>query len=788
MQVSNASKLQYLEALAQWRLAARVRREVAAFLRGLALLVPTNLLAIFDENELEVECAPCGRLGRVVRCGEVWGDRMLVVGQDESDKGPVDLNISDILDAICIADPAFDVPSVSGMPRPAHAAPAMPAVPAAPAAPTMPAHGHPAALAPAAAPTVRIVEQPASKALRFRYECEGRSAGSIPGVNSTSERKTYPTIEISGCNGNAIVVVSCVTKDHPYKPHPHNLVGRERCERGVCTVKAELSGDSTLVSFSNLGIQCVKRKDVDAALRTREELRVDPFKTGFSHRAQPQSIDLNAVRLCFQVFVTGERGKVRLALAPVVSDVIYDKKAMSDLHIARVSHCAGPAGGRMTMILLCEKVTGQDTAVVFFEKANEEVVWEAAATNVHVHKQAAIAFDIPPYRDPAPHDNVKVYLQLKRVTDNARSNAVDFEYTATPGTARKPLPDLAPYAALLRRKPDTNNNRPPPPTETAPLDPLAHHTHTPHHTDTTNTTDTDPVSSTSADTDLEDFDDAGTYTSLQLAFRNPLPIAEPPAPDPDPPPYEDVHVQTFRGPIIEFTTLKRDNDDERAPPLPPKRVRKTADSLRASQTSVDSILRPGRQLPLARPPPPTHLTVARSEPALPPAPKKRSFFSRLFRRKEKSPAPSIKSAAEGKRETRGGGKAAGRSVSSVSGQRPARFRSAVSAGSLKDNASGGGLSYADSVTHISLHADPDEVSQSSLRRSGPIPPADGTILVAESVLALDASAFRKLRDDLDLTDAEHYALYMAVAPHATASEFDDTSCYYSPVDANNFHN
>ncbi|KPJ06840.1 Embryonic polarity protein dorsal [Papilio machaon] len=787
---------------------------------------------------------------RRMRCQSVGTRRLenrtLVVGQDESDKGPVDLNISDILDAICIADPAFDAPSVSGMPRPAHAAPTMPAAPAAPAMPTMPAHGHPTALAPAAAPTVRIVEQPASKALRFRYECEGRSAGSIPGVNSTSERKTYPTIEISGCSGNAIVVVSCVTKDHPYKPHPHNLVGRERCERGVCTVKAELSGDSTLVSFSNLGIQCVKRKDVDAALRTREELRVDPFKTGFSHRAQPQSIDLNAVRLCFQVFVTGERGKVRLALAPVVSDIIYDKKAMSDLHIARVSHCTGPAGGRMTMILLCEKVTGQDTAVVFFEKENEEVVWEAAATNVHVHKQAAIAFDIPPYRDPAPRDNVKVYLQLKRVTDNARSNAVNFEYIAPPGTARKPLPDLAPYAALLRHKSDTNNNRPPPPP------PLAHDTHALHHTDTTDNTDTDldPVSSTSgdvdpqpdpqhndhsavngdiadvvdspekslddlldqvaeldeiysenrtrletagttrdADTDLEDFDDAGTYTSLQLAFRNPLPIAEPPAPEPDPPPYEDVHVQTYRGPIIEFTTLKRDTDDERAPPLPPKRVRKTADSLRASQTSVDSILRPGRRLPLAPPAPATpaaRLTVAHSEPALPPAPKKRSFLSRLFRRKEKSPAPSVKSAAEG-----GRGKPAGRSVSSVSGQRPARFRSATSHHSLRDNASAGGLSYADSVTHISLHADPDEVSQSSLRRSGPLPPADGTILVAESVLALDASAFRKLRDDLDLTDAEHYALYMAVAPHATASEFDDTSCYYSPVDissSSNLHN
>lgn len=66
-------------------------------------------------------------------------------------------------------------------------------------------------------PYVKITEQPAGKALRFRYECEGRSAGSIPGVNSTPENKTYPTIEIVGYKGRAVVVVSCVTKDPPYR-------------------------------------------------------------------------------------------------------------------------------------------------------------------------------------------------------------------------------------------------------------------------------------------------------------------------------------------------------------------------------------------------------------------------------------------------------------------------------------------------------------------------------------------------------------------------------------------
>jgi Rel/ankyrin family protein len=69
----------------------------------------------------------------------------------------------------------------------------------------------------AMAPYVIIEEQPAPKALRFRYECEGRSAGAIPGSNSTTENKTYPTIKVMNYTGRAVVVVSCVTKDFPYK-------------------------------------------------------------------------------------------------------------------------------------------------------------------------------------------------------------------------------------------------------------------------------------------------------------------------------------------------------------------------------------------------------------------------------------------------------------------------------------------------------------------------------------------------------------------------------------------
>ena len=47
---------------------------------------------------------------------------------------------------------------------------------------------------------------------------------------------------------------------------------------------------------------------------------------GFSHKTSPQNIDLNCVRLAFQVFLEGnEKGAFTFALKPVVSDPIYDR-------------------------------------------------------------------------------------------------------------------------------------------------------------------------------------------------------------------------------------------------------------------------------------------------------------------------------------------------------------------------------------------------------------------------------------------------------------------------------
>ncbi|XP_026732895.1 transcription factor p65-like [Trichoplusia ni] len=326
------------------------------------------------------------------------GESAITIGTAENEE---QLNISDVFEAITLADPTFGAGAGAGIDD---------------------------SMARRDQPYVEIVEQPASKALRFRYECEGRSAGSIPGVNSTTDNKTYPTIKICGYTGQVVIVVSCVTKDEPYRAHPHNLVGRERCERGVCTIPLRITEDSCEHQFKNLGIQCVKRRDIADALTVREKLRVDPFRKNFDHKNHPQSIDLNAVRLCFQVFLPDESGRLRRPLAPVVSDVIYDKKAMSDLHIMRSSHCSGPARGGTQVILLCEKVTREDIEVVFYQEENGHVVWEEMAIRILVHKQVAIAFETPAYRFPNITDHVNVHFQLKRMSDNARSNSLPFEY------------------------------------------------------------------------------------------------------------------------------------------------------------------------------------------------------------------------------------------------------------------------------------------------------------------------------------------------------------------------
>ena len=129
-------------------------------------------------------------------------------------------------------------------------------------------------------PYIVIIEQP-SKSLRFRYVCEGRP-GTIPGASSTPENKTSFAVQIHGYQGRLVVIVSCVTKDPPYRQHPHQLVGHN-CKYGVCSFEQEVTATNSTITFPKLAVQCVKKADVKESLRVREEKNIDPFESTFSH-------------------------------------------------------------------------------------------------------------------------------------------------------------------------------------------------------------------------------------------------------------------------------------------------------------------------------------------------------------------------------------------------------------------------------------------------------------------------------------------------------------------------
>jgi Rel/ankyrin family protein len=367
--------------------------------------------------------------------------------------------------------------------------------------------------------------------------------------------------------------------------------------------------------------------------------------------------------------------------------------------------------------------------------------------------------------------------------------------------------------------------------------------------------------------DVDDnFDDAATYTSLQRAFKHPIQMAIAP---PIPPRVNELPPPIIINPIIiDNSSLKRESkEDEKLPPLPPKRAKKLPELsngdkentnnenevINSRRNSTRSLTpRPQSQIvimksterlsPSAKKLPPTKPNNNNNCNTLPKQ-KKPGFFSKLFsRKKSKSDVNSNSSlndlnrdeitAADGDdlddqsssmnhfdpndpnresiRSTRSlkplsnnkSGKPVARSQSSVSGKRPPNLSPDVIHIPLKgDSFNSLPLRSTGSGTHLSLPGNDtyerastaslhpiDRKTMSALQLAD-VPLQDGdlgliAIADAQSLKNLCEGEYGiKLDPSVDLTEAEHYALYTSLAPHATASEFDENSCYYQPVEA-----
>lgn len=335
-----------------------------------------------------------------------------------------------------------------------------------------------------------------------------------------------------------------------------------------------------------------------------------------------------------------------------------------------------------------------------------------------------------------------------------------------------------------------------------------------------------------------DFDDTATYTSLQRAFKNPIKFndVEPRSYDLH---YDDVEpILNPMAPIIDISPLKRNDEaveEEKLPPLPPKRLRK----LTAENTEYNANMLPPspqkdpnllsdepsiiiKRSPDSRSPASSTNNSTQSSPQ-----KKPGFFSRIFRRKSKAEADlnggtdaksSPNLASEPSFNDFNGfdrnrltaqscrmplsptkkGKPVGRSVSSISGKRPHLAADVVHiplkglcSDSMAMRSGSGNILMADHYSSdFTLSNNLDRKTVSALQLAD-IPLQDGNM---ELVAIADAQSLRnlcegqygvKLDADVDLSEAEHFALYTSMPSDmadGTQTEFERNPAFYASVD------
>ncbi|XP_054997664.1 nuclear factor NF-kappa-B p105 subunit isoform X2 [Sorex araneus] len=308
-------------------------------------------------------------------------------------------------------------------------------------------------------PYLQILEQPKQRGFRFRYVCEGPSHGGLPGASSEKNKKSYPQVKICNYVGPAKVIVQLVTNGKSVHLHAHSLVGKH-CEDGVCTVAA--GPKDMVVGFANLGILHVTKKKVFETLEARmSEACIRGYNPGLlvhpdlaylqaegagdrrltdsekevirqAALQQTKEMDLSVVRLMFTAFLPDSTGSFTRRLEPVVSDAIYDSKApnASNLKIVRMDRTAGCVTGGEEIYLLCDKVQKDDIQIRFYEEQENGGVWEGFGdfSPTDVHRQFAIVFKTPKYRDVTITKPASVFVQLRRKSDLETSEPKPFLY------------------------------------------------------------------------------------------------------------------------------------------------------------------------------------------------------------------------------------------------------------------------------------------------------------------------------------------------------------------------
>uniref|UniRef100_A0A8C5R8E9 Nuclear factor kappa B subunit 2 n=1 Tax=Leptobrachium leishanense TaxID=445787 RepID=A0A8C5R8E9_9ANUR len=290
-------------------------------------------------------------------------------------------------------------------------------------------------------PYIDIIEQPKQRGFRFRYVCEGPSHGGLPGATSEKGKKTYPTVKIFNYVGLAKIEVDLVTHTDPPRVHAHSLVGKAANEDGIYVT--DVGPKDMTAQFNNLGIVHVTKKSQIEILKEKMRQQIIRNRMGKGTVTEPEEkkieqevkelkkvTDLSIVRLRFTAYLPDSTGAYTLPLKPVISNPIHDSKSpgASNLRISRMDKTAGSVKGGDEVYLLCDKVQKDDIEVRFYE--DDENSWEdlGVFAPTDVHKQYAIVFRTPPYRQQKIDRPVTVFLQLRRRRGGDVSDSKQFTY------------------------------------------------------------------------------------------------------------------------------------------------------------------------------------------------------------------------------------------------------------------------------------------------------------------------------------------------------------------------
>uniref|UniRef100_T1JD11 RHD domain-containing protein n=1 Tax=Strigamia maritima TaxID=126957 RepID=T1JD11_STRMM len=295
-------------------------------------------------------------------------------------------------------------------------------------------------------PEIEIIEQP-TKSFRFRYASETGSHGSLLGTQSTRKNRSYPKIRVSNltkdnirnCSGRVKIraILYHFDQKNGYIQHVHKLDGKN-CSNGIYEAEHDVTNPNTIVEFNGVHINHVAKRNVKNTLleRYRADMDENTAVECANSMAKILERNVNEVQIGFhaEIFLPTSKSYVELC-PPVYTHTITNRKSANagDLNIVRLSHCSGRVEGHEEVILLCEKVEKKNIKVRFFQldKNNDEILWTAYGefNDSHVHKQVAITFRTPPYKDQSIENEVQVYVQLVRPSDESEGDSKIFTYT-----------------------------------------------------------------------------------------------------------------------------------------------------------------------------------------------------------------------------------------------------------------------------------------------------------------------------------------------------------------------